>query len=268
MKTPAFPGYEAVDHPGALVLSRTECVPWVRYVLEGGMTLYEAAARDREVLELPGRKPVFSIPEKGSRTEGAPAEGRWAVRHFFRGGKVLPSLLGDRYVRLGTPRPFHELRVSEGARSRGIPTPRVMAAAQYPTSLFHRADLVTEFVPDSTDLVETLFDSQRRGLGQANDRLEALRAVGALIRALGKAGIRHGDLHAGNILLQWKGTAPRAHILDLDRSHLLPVGSQAPVKPMLYRLKRSLRKSERQTELRLTEREWATLDEASVGEPH
>ena len=227
------------------------------------MSLYEAAAGERNVLDLPGREPVFSIPEKGSKRGGA--GGRWAVRHFSRGGRVLPSLLGDRYLRLGTPRPFHELWVSEGARSRGIPTPRILAAAVYATALFYRADLVTEFVPDSTDLVDTLFDPQRKGLGGASERLEALKAAGALIHALGKAGIRHGDLHAGNILLQWRGTVPRSHILDLDRSRLLPEGSRASVGSMLYRLKRSLRKSEGRTGLRLTEREWATLDAATMG---
>lgn len=262
---PPFPGFEVVDHPGAQVLTRLEAIPWVRYVMEGGKTLYEAAAGDREVFDLPGREPVFSIPEKGSRKGGPGAGERWAVRHFSRGGRVLPSLLGDRFLKLGTPRPFHELRVSEGARSRGIPTPRIMAAAIYHTSLFYRADLVTEYVPHSTDLVDALFDTRRKGVGGALERLEALKVAGALLRALGEAGLRHGDLHAGNILVQWEGTVPRSHILDLDRSQLLPEGSRASVGPMLNRLKRSLRKWEGRTGLRLTEREWATLDGATLG---
>jgi 3-deoxy-D-manno-octulosonic acid kinase len=259
----SFPAFEVVDHPGARVLSRREAVPWVRYVLEGGNTLYEAAAGDREVFDLPGREPVYSIPAKGDQEEGVGK--RWAVRHFSRGGRVLPSLLDDRFLRLGTPRPFHELRVSEGIRSRGIPTPRILAAALYPTSFFYRADLVTEFVPHSTDLVDALFDTRRKGAGGASERLEALRVAGALLRAMGKAGLRHNDLNAGNILLQWEGTTPRSHILDLDRARLLPEGSEAPVGPMLYRLKRSLRKWEGRAGLRLTEREWSTLDAATMG---
>ena len=58
----------------------------------------------------------------------------------------------------GTPRPVHETRVSEEARRRGVPTPRVVAAMTYPQGPYYRADLVTEFVPASTDLVESLFE--------------------------------------------------------------------------------------------------------------
>lgn len=264
-QTRSVPGFETVDHPGARVLARREAVQWVRYILESGDTLYGAASNDREGFDLPGREPVFAIPAKGSRKGSASHGERWAVRHFSRGGRVFSSLLGDRYLKLGMPRPLHELRVSEGARARGIPTPRILAAAVYDTSIFYRADLVTEFVPESTDLVDTLFDTRRKGLGGASERLEALKAAGHLIKALGKSGLRHGDLHAGNILLQWEGTVPRSHILDLDRSQLLPEGSSAPVGPMLQRLKRSLRKWERRTGLILTEREWATLDGATMG---
>jgi hypothetical protein len=34
---------------------------------------------------------------------------------------------------------------------------------------------------------------------------------------LSRKGTRHKDLNARNVLLEWKGAAPRAQVLDLDR---------------------------------------------------
>jgi 3-deoxy-D-manno-octulosonic acid kinase len=258
------PDFEVVDHPGARGLARPDAIPWVRFVLEGGDTLHGSAKGDREALTLAGRKPVYVIPAKVLRENGHPTT-RWAVRRFARGGRVLPKILGDRFLRWGTPRPVHETRVSEEARRRGVPTPRVMAAMTYPQGPFYRGDLVTEFVPGATDLVESLFDTRRKGLGGATERLDALKAAGALIVTMSRAGLRHEDLHAGNILLQWEGAAPRGLILDLDRAHLLSRESTASPGTMLRRLKRSLRKWESRTGLRISQLEWDTLAEAVMG---
>lgn len=268
MKTgpnPPPPGFQVVDHPGVRVLARTEVAPWVRYVIEGGSTLHDAAGSERDVVALEGRAPVFVIPAKlprGLRRRGGQ---RWVVRKYARGGRVLPKLLGDKYLGVGLPRPFHEARVSEEVRERGVPTPRVLAAATYSAGAFYRGDLVTEMIPDASDLVDVLFDNRRKGAGGAGERLDALAASGSLVRVMAEAGLHHRDLHAGNILLQWEGTAPRARILDLDLSRLLPRGARAPASAMVRRLKRSLRKWEGRTGLRLSQREWATLEEAALG---
>jgi len=261
----SLPGFQMVDHPGVRVLARTEAAPWVRYVVEGGSTLHEAAGSERDVVFLEGREPVFVIPAKLPLDRRSNASERWVVRKFARGGRVLPRLLGDRYLGVGSPRPFYEARVSEELRERGVPTPRVLAAAVYSAGVFYRGDLVTEFVPDASDLVEVLFDNRRKGAGGAGERLDALSASGSLVRVLAGAGLRHRDLHAGNILLQWEGTAPRALILDLDLSRLLPRGTRASAPAMVRRLKRSLRKWEGRTGLRLSGREWATLEDAALG---
>lgn len=262
---PDLPGFQWVDHPGANVLARSEATPWVRYILESGDSLHAAAASDRAALRLEGREPVFVIPAKIPQDQERSAPARWAVKRYARGGKVLPVLLGDRFLRLGTPRPFLETRVSEGARERGVPTPRIMAAAVYPRGPLYRGDLVTEFVPDAADLVEALFDTRRKGAAGAAERLDALKAAGSLIRTLARAGLQHGDLHAGNILLQWEGIVPQAMILDLDSARLLGPGTRSATGPMLRRLKHSLGKWEARTGLRLSDREWATLEEAAVG---
>ena len=263
--TADLPGFQELDHPGAWVLTRAEAAPWVRYVLEGGGSLHAAAASDRNAVIQEGRRPVFIIPAKlpPDRRKGAAA--RWAVKRFARGGRVLPTLLGDRYLRIGAPRPVLETHASEEARERGIPTPRIMAAAVYPLGWFYRGDLVTEYVAEATDLVEALFDTRRKGAGGAAERLDALKAAGSLIRTMARAGLRHGDLHAGNVLLQWEGTAPRAQILDLDQARVLPRGKFTSVGPMLRRLERSLRKWEGRTGLRLSDREWSSLEDSAMG---
>jgi 3-deoxy-D-manno-octulosonic acid kinase len=255
--------FETVDHPGVSVLARPSATPWVRYVLESGLTLHEAAGNDRASLIIDGRKPVFLIPAKLPTGHPGEGKGRWAVRRFARGGRLLPILLGDRYLAIGTPRPLHEAAISEEAQRRGIPTPVVVAAAVYSAGIFYRGDLVTELVSNATDLMEALFDTRRKGLGGAVERLDSLRASGGLIRTLARAGLQHGDLHAGNILLQWEGVSPNAFILDLGLSRFLPEGTQADPGPMFRRLRRSLRKWEGRTGLRLSHKEWAALDEAA-----
>jgi 3-deoxy-D-manno-octulosonic acid kinase len=266
----SHPGFEVVEQGGIRVLTRPEAASWVRFVLDSGKSLHAAASDDRNGFRLEGRSPVFVIPAKtpstkvnGFRQNGL--HGEWAIRHFVRGGRVVSALLGDRYLRAGAIRPYHEVGASEEARKRGIPTPKVIAAATYASGLFYRADLVTEFISEASDLVEALFDTRRKGVGGAVERLDALRAAGDMIRQLAQAGIRHRDLHAGNILLQWKGAAPQAHLLDLDRCEIGPEGKPIPTTPMHKRLERSLRKWERRTGLRVSEREWETLDRAVAG---
>ncbi len=259
------PGFQVVEHPGARVLARPEVVPWVRFVLESGQGLHAASAGDKAVLRLEGRDPVFVIPAKITKGEGAGSGDRWAIRHYARGGRFVPTLLGDRYIRSGRVRPYHEVVASEAARERGIPTPRVVAAAMYPAGIFYRADLVTTFVSNASDLVEALFDTSRKGAGGAAERLDALRAAGELVRRMAAAGLRHRDIHARNILLKWKGATPMPHLLDLDRCEVRPKGVPLSPTSMHQRLRRSLRKWEYRTGIHISDKEWDTLDQAVAG---
>lgn len=261
-------GFEIVDHPGARVLARPEAVGWIRYVLESGKGIHLAASLDKDVLQMEGRDSVYVIPSKASRSGKAPGNSseppgaRWAVRHYIRGGHLMSRLLDDRYLRSNRIRPYHETAASEEARMRGISTPRVVAACLYPTRFFYRADLVTEFVHNASDLVMALFSTHKKGAGGAGERMDALQASGELIRQMAGVGIRHRDLHAGNILLKWEGAAPRPHLLDLDRCEIGSRNRPVSPKPMLQRLERSLRKWENRTDIRITEKEWKTLDRA------
>jgi len=98
--------------------------------------------------------------------------------------------------------------------------------------------------------------------GGASERLDALRATGELVKKMAAVGLRHRDLHARNILLEWQGAAPTPHLLDLDRCDVGKEGSPVPATPMYQRLRRSLLKWERRTGLHISEMEWETLDQA------
>lgn len=243
---------------GARLRVREEAEAWVRTVLEGGETLYRAAARHPEALVLHGRGETYAIPTPGG------GEGRWVVRHYRRGGWMAP-LLGDRYLGVGTPRPFAEVEASEETRARGVRTPRVLAAAVYPGGAFYRGDLVTEFVPGSRDLAEVLFGGGRKGLSGSVDRREALRAAGELIRRMARAGIRHPDMNAKNVLLEWAGAAPTPWLVDLDRVSVEDEGDGPLADGMHRRLVRSLEKWEKKSGIRLSEAYYGVLEKAVGG---
>lgn len=247
-------GFDLVERPHARLWVRGEARDWVENILSTAPTLHAAAARLGGT-HMTGRGPVYAVPTP---------RGVWVVRHFLRGGSVA-WVLGDRYLAGRIPRPFLETDASEVVRSRGIATPRVMAAAVYGTRPFYRGDLVTELVPESEELAEVLFDDRPVGLAATADRKEALTETGLLINDLATAGIKHPDLNARNVLIRWSGGAPTAYVLDLDRCS---VGS-GPVSAdsMIRRLVRSLKKLERRTRLRIPQAELALLLHAAGGNP-
>jgi hypothetical protein len=86
--------FRLLQGPGRRAWVRPEATDWVEEVLGENGTLYRAASRaDRHVV-LQGRLPAFAIPMEDER---------WVVRHFHRGG-FMARWLGDRYLRVGTPR--------------------------------------------------------------------------------------------------------------------------------------------------------------------
>lgn len=205
-------------------------------------TLHEAAASHPGAETLEGRGRVYSVP--------APVgSGRWVVRHYQRGGAVA-SLLGDRYVRLGTPRPVRELEVGRALEGMGVPTPRHVGCAVYPAGLWYRGDLVTELVPHSRDLAAVLFGTDPGG--EANGEAEAaMRAAGSLVRTLHERGVVHRDLNLKNVLIAGREGGVRALILDLDRATLRARVGERARRRMLERFWRSARKWEKGTGRRL-----------------
>jgi len=236
---------------------------WLEDTIGGSTTLHAWAAGVEDHERLSGRGVVYSVP---APTAGPDGRARWAVRHYQRGGAAA-TLLVDRYLAVGEPRPCREATAAAALRERGIPTPAVVAGASYRAGLFYRADLVTELVPDGADLAQVVFgpgDAEAaRDAGPASrsgDRAEkALRAAGRLVARLGKAGVEHADLNAKNILVANADPGPQAYVLDLDRCRVAAAGTTAGPAPMRRRLERSLRKFEVVTGHHLSPSEWAAL---------
>jgi 3-deoxy-D-manno-octulosonic acid kinase len=223
MKLP--PGYVPIQGGGATAFAQPHMRTWVEAALSGG-TLHRAAG-ERAEETLRGRGSVYVVAVNGLRR---------VVRHYQRGG--LPAhLLHDRFLRVGEARPLRELHASEAARQAGIPTPRVVAGAIYPNGWFYRADLVTDYVPESRNLAEIVFGDADR-----SDVHDALRATGTLIGAMASIGLGHPDLNARNILLVRGTGGVSAILVDLDRCRVPPVPQPVSPEPMVTRLIRSLRK--------------------------
>ena len=236
---------------GARALALPAIADAVEDLLARG-TLYGWASAHPERRGLGGRGEALRVPAPRPGGDG----GVWVVRHFVRGGSVAAPLLGDRYLRLGTPRSFAELRASERARGRGVRTPRVLAAASYPAGPFRRGDLVTEWLPEAVDLGSALFGAEggaaapgsgghtgatHAGGSEANVS-RMLETAGALVRELTMAGVEHVDLNARNVLLRPRDGGLEGWVLDLDRARLHPEAVVSAGARMLARLERSLAK--------------------------
>lgn len=244
--------YEPIGTDEAQAFALPEARSRVEAQLAEHGSLYRAASRARDVVVLQGREPVYAP---------ATPQGRWVVRRYHRGGLVA-HVLGDRHLRGGTPRPVQEARASREARNRDVRTPRVLAGAVYPRGLFYRADLVTEFVPESRDLARVLFGGERKGLSGSVDRREALKAAGELVRKMARVGVHHPDMNAKNVLLEWSGAAPIPWLVDLDRVSVQDAGGRELARTMHRRLVRSLEKWEKKSGLQLSEAYFGILEDA------
>ena len=251
-----LPGVDQVSGPGgSRLICRSQSRAALEEWLERGGTLFDAAAADPRGERLEGRGIVHVVPGHDGD--------RWVVRHYRRGGAVA-SLLGDCYLRLGRSRPVQELEAAHALRAQEIPTPKVVAAAWYPNGLFYRADLVTRFIPDSSDLAAILFQQESSGaftgpgseeaaggkpgnVAETGFALAAVEAAGRLIRRAQDVGLRHPDLNLKNILITGADDEVSAYIVDLDRARVkAPVG-QFWRRRMVRRFWRSARKFERRT---------------------
>jgi len=228
-------GYVAVAIGECRALACAGTAEWLTEVLERGASLHDWAAAVPERSTFAGRGQVFAVPAPVVLRGAAAASDRWAIRHHIRGGAVAMHL-GDRYLRVGRPRPFRELAASVWARNHEVRTPRVVAAAMYVDGAFYRADIATEVVHGAVTLADRLHETDgERGW------LVAMAAAGDLIRGLADIGLYHVDLNAHNILL---GPDPDESpwIIDLDRARVLGRPSPRSGDRMLDRLTRSIAK--------------------------
>lgn len=231
-----------------MAVARSDVVTDVRRTLVNddgtACTLYEYAARHAEARALQGRagNSAYAVPLPMSTL-------RVVVRHNTHGG-ILASLRGDRYM--SPTRAPHELDVSLALRQHGVPTPEILAYVVYPPGgLLQRSDVCSREIPASRDLAHVLTSEQE------SDRAAALSATARLIASLARAGARHHDLNAKNILLT--SSPATAYVLDVDRM-TLDGNAEMALNGNVLRLARSLRKWRDRFGARISERDIAELD--------
>ena len=212
----------------------SEGADWIATILEAGQTLHGWAREQDDVVSFTGRGVVHAVP---APTFGPDRGERWVVRHYRRGGAVA-RYLDDRYLAAGDSRPIRELKASVEARSRGVPTPAVVAGAVYAAGMFYRADVATEFIPNAESLAHLLFGSGDRQI----DVESTLRVAGTVVRTLEDTHVLHPDVNAGNILVRDHVGTTEAYVIDLDRCNVLARTSSGSPRFMRDRLERSLRK--------------------------
>jgi 3-deoxy-D-manno-octulosonic acid kinase len=154
--------------------------------------------------------------------------GACVLRHYHRGGLVA-KFNRDRYLWTGADntRSFAEFRLLAHIASLGLPAPQPVAAGYRRRGLSYTADLITRRIDDARTLAQCLADG----------RLDAdlARETGALVARFHRAGIRHADLNAHNVLV----TAGALYLIDFDRGTLRQP-AEAWRLANLARLRRSL----------------------------
>jgi len=163
------------------------------------------------------------------------------IRHYRRGG-IFRHVLGDSY--LGKNRFFQEVRITEWARTWGVPTVEVLALRTEGAGFgFYRADLMTREIEDAKDLdacLNRMSDQDQTLAGQW--KKGACQSVACLVHRMHAAGLFHVDLNLKNILLRQSDCAIESYVIDLDKAKLIdPLKRRQKMKNLL-RLYRSAEK--------------------------
>lgn len=242
------PGYERLLLGHAVAVARSDIAPSIRRCLVGAdgsrSTLHEFASRQPGARSMRGRGTAYAVALPQSTL-------RVVVRHNRHGG-LFASLTGDRF--LSPTRAPHELVVSLQLHTLGVSTPEIVAYVLYPPGgVVQRADVVSREIPGSRDLAEII---SHDGAAQ---RTAALAAAAQLVAGLSRAGARHHDLNAKNVLLTYE----TAYVLDVDRMSL-DEKPEAALKGNLARLARSLRKWRDRFGARVSEKDIAELESGAV----
>ncbi|MDH5393686.1 MAG: 3-deoxy-D-manno-octulosonic acid kinase [Gammaproteobacteria bacterium] len=172
----------------------------------------------------------------------------WALRHYLRGGLVA-KILSDHYfgVRLKNTRAWKEWHLLNEMLALGLPVPKPVAASIIKKALFYQADLITEYIAETSTLAERL---EKAGLEN-----NIWFSIGACIRSFHENNVYHADLNAKNIMLDEQ---QKIYLIDFDQCRFRSDGGWK-IKN-IERLRRSLDKfSAKDKDFFFNEDNWAAL---------
>ena len=247
------PGFERLLLGHAVAVARSDVAFSIRRALVSAdgsrSTLHEYATRHPGARLMQGRGATYAVPLPQSAD-------RVVIRHNRHGGLFGP-LTGDRF--LSPTRAPLELETSLQLARLGVRTPEILAYALYPPGgVVQRADVCSREIANGRDLADIL---TKEG---APERSAALAATAQLLASLARAGARHQDLNAKNVLLTYES----AYVLDVDRVTFGAKQDQV-FERNLARLARSLRKWRDRFSAKIAERDIAELESSArraVGE--
>ena len=153
---------------------------------------------------------------------------------FYRRGGLAARVSTEHYLWYGESRSrcVRELRLLQALHVAGLAVPEPIAAAWWREGLLYRAALLMVRVPVRADFLSLLHDDAAKA---------PWAAVGQAFADFERAGARHPDLNARNVLLRTGGTVV---LIDWDRGHLgAAAGRWAGAE--IARFERSLRKHRR-----------------------
>lgn len=178
--------------------------------------------RNAIACEAPGRGTVCVFHHEGLDL---------ALRHYSRGGWIS-RLNRDRYLWTGleSTRAWREWHLLSTLHEQGLPVPRPVAGRVLRQGPFYSADLVTEYLKDTSTLADLLM------LQPLTETV--WRRIGAVVRQFHEKGVFHSDLNARNILLD---TNYVVFLIDFDKCRQGHLNADQRNRN-LERLQRSLQK--------------------------
>lgn len=170
-----------------------------------------------------------------------------ALRHYYRGG-LFGKLVADLYSFTGLKetRAYKEFELLAYLRDQGVPVPRPIAARVIRHSFLYQADLLSELIPNTKDLVAILVDNK------ISDEL--CREIGRVVRKLHNVGVCHTDLNIHNILIDAES---KVWLIDFDKCDRR--SGDAWKKDNLSRLQRSFNKEIEKRHIKWSAEQWALL---------
>ncbi len=210
---------------------------------------YDPVWFDREYWRQHGA-PLDSTQERGAVLRLDRGAESWVLRHYHRGGFVA-RFVDDRYAWIGwertrSVREWHLLKRLHGV---GLPVPRPVAARAIRHGPVCRADIVTEYLPDTRSLAANLSAGGPDSAGWS--------AIGRTLRQFHDEGVEHRDLNAHNILMDAAGCV---FLVDFDNARLRVPGAWSQAG--MARLERSLRKVARERGGSFDAEGWRLLEQA------
>lgn len=170
-----------------------------------------------------------------------------ALRHYRRGG-LLGKLINDHYLYLGDKRvrSFQEFGLLQTLIDNKVNVPRPIAARVVRKGLAYQADLLSEKIPNASDLVDCLTKS-------VLDK-NTYQNIGSEIRKMHDAQVNHTDLNIHNILVD---VEDQIWLIDFDKC--FQKKGDAWKKSNLERLKRSFIKEQAKRGIRWRKSDWIEL---------